>query len=69
MDYFTKLFKYRASGIREYWIVDPDRERIVVYDFESEDTQEYAFSESVKSSLDIPGIPAARPCEIVLSKI
>lgn len=51
MDYFTKLFKYRASGIREYWIVDPDRERIVVYDFESEDTQEYAFSESVKAGI------------------
>ena len=25
MDYFTKLFKYRTAGIREYWIVDPIR--------------------------------------------
>lgn len=48
MDYFTKLFKYRTSGVREYWIVDPDRKRIIVYDFESEDTGEYTFSESVK---------------------
>ena len=23
MDYFTKLFKYRTAGVKEYWIVDP----------------------------------------------
>ena len=23
MDYFTKLFKYRTSGVREYWICNP----------------------------------------------
>ena len=22
MDYFTKLFQYQKSGVREYWIVD-----------------------------------------------
>lgn len=51
MDYFTKLFKYRTSGVREYWIVDPDRKRITLYDFESEDTQDYSFSESVKAGI------------------
>ncbi len=35
MDYFTKLFKYLISGVREYWIVAPDWKRITVYDFES----------------------------------
>ena len=25
MDYYTKLFKYRTAGVREYWIVDPDK--------------------------------------------
>ncbi len=25
MDYFTKLFKYRVVGVREYWIVDPNQ--------------------------------------------
>ena len=34
MDYFTKLFKYRTAGVREYWIVDPTRELITVYRFE-----------------------------------
>lgn len=51
MDYFTKLFKYRTAGVREYWIVDPDKERITVYDFESEDTGEYAFTDSIKAGI------------------
>ena len=51
MDYFTKLFKYRTAGVREYWIVDPDRNRITVYDFESEDTRDYTFSDSVKANI------------------
>ena len=25
MDYYTKLFKYRTAGVREYWIVDPEK--------------------------------------------
>lgn len=51
MDYFTKLFKYRAAGVREYWIVDPDKNRVTVYDFEAEDTRSYTFSESVKANI------------------
>ena len=51
MDYFTKLFKYRTAGVREYWIVDPDKSRIIVYSFESEDTWEYSFTDSVQSGI------------------
>lgn len=51
MDYFTKLFKYRTAGVREYWIVDPEKNRITVYNFESEDTTEYTFADSVKASI------------------
>lgn len=47
MDYFTKLFKYRAAGVREYWIVDPSKERITVYSFERETMEEYSFGEEV----------------------
>ena len=50
-DYFTKLFKYRTAGVREYWIVDPDKSRTMVYNFESEDTLEYSFSDSVQSGI------------------
>jgi len=51
MDYYTKLFKYRTAGVREYWIVDPDKNRILVYNFESEDTGDYNFSDKVKSGI------------------
>lgn len=51
MDYFIILFKYRTAGVRECWIVDTDRDRITVYDFESEDTKDYTFSDSVKSCI------------------
>ena len=51
MDYFTKLFKYRTAGVREYWIVDPEKNRVLVYNFESEDTGDYTFADSVKASI------------------
>lgn len=48
MDYFVKLFKYRSSGVREYWIVDPDKKQIMVYDFVNNDMRQYTFADSVK---------------------
>lgn len=51
MDYFTKLFQYRTSGVKEYWIVDPDKNHILVYNFESEDIGDYTFSDSVKAGI------------------
>ena len=51
MDYYTKLFKYQTAGVREYWIVDPEKNRIIVYLFESDDTQEYTFLDSVKAGI------------------
>ncbi|MDO5423917.1 MAG: Uma2 family endonuclease [Eubacteriales bacterium] len=47
-DYAIKLFKYRTAKVREYWIVDPEKRRITVWDFEHDDLEEYAFSDSVK---------------------
>lgn len=47
MDYYTKLFKYRTAGVREYWIVDPEKERVTVYNFEKETTDEYTFNSPV----------------------
>ena len=37
MDYNNKLFKYRTAGVREYWIVDPQKEWIMVYSFFNDD--------------------------------
>ena len=48
MDYFVKLFKYRSSGVREYWIVDPDKKRLTVYDLVNDDMNEYSFTDTVK---------------------
>ena len=47
MDYFKKLFKYQAVGVREYWIVDPTKEIVMVYRFEKETMEEYSFGEDV----------------------
>ena len=47
MDYFTKLFKYRTAGVREYWIVDPMKEMITVYRFEKETMEQYSFGEDI----------------------
>ena len=50
MDYYTKLFKYRTAKVREYWIVDSDKSRITVYNFQSEDTHEFTFFQSVRAA-------------------
>ncbi len=47
MDYYTKLFKYRTAGVREYWIVDPNKQRVTVYFFEKESVEEYSFSDDI----------------------
>lgn len=51
MDYNKKLFKYRTAGVREYWIVDPMKPQITVYDFEHDAFEEYSFSDKVKAGI------------------
>lgn len=51
MDYYFKLFKYHDNGVREYWIVDADKNRITVYNFQSEDIIEYTFQDNVKVNI------------------
>lgn len=43
MDYFKKLFRYRAAGVREYWVVDPEKKIVTVYNFEQDRMDEYCF--------------------------
>lgn len=51
MDYNKKLFKYRTAGVREYWIVDPDKNSIMVYSFFSDDLQEYSFTDNIPAGI------------------
>lgn len=48
LDYFTKLFKYRTAGVREYWIVDLEKNNVRVYYFETEETMDYTLADTVK---------------------
>ncbi|RJW51655.1 Uma2 family endonuclease [Clostridiales bacterium TF09-2AC] len=48
MDYYTKLSLYRDAGVREYWIVDPLRQIILVYDMEHGDSPViHSFNDSI----------------------
>lgn len=50
MDYLVKLLKYSNSGVREYWIVDPDKNRVLVYTFadtENSNIAEYTFTDDI----------------------
>lgn len=46
-DYMTKLFKYRTAGVREYWIVDPEKQMVTVYGYEKDTVEQYNFGEDV----------------------
>ena len=51
MDYYKKLFKYRTAGVREYWVVDPDKNLILVYNFEQGTSEQYTLSDKVKAGI------------------
>ncbi|MGL5436509.1 MAG: Uma2 family endonuclease [Lachnospiraceae bacterium] len=52
MDYYTKLALYRAAGVLEYWIVDPLRKTILVYDMQHDDGPIlYSFTDKVKVNI------------------
>ncbi len=51
-DYGIKLFKYRTSGVREYWIVNPLTQIVTVYDLENEiGTNQYTFNDSIPACI------------------
>ena len=64
-DYIIKLKKYMESGVREYWILDHDKDQISVYLFENGDftLSQYSFSQAVpvaiwdgKCQVDFSGV-------------
>lgn len=51
-DYGIKLFKYRTAGAREYWIINPMKEIVNVYDFEKDaQTGLYSFDDVIPVSI------------------
>lgn len=52
MDYYTKLSLYLEAGVREYWIVDPVKQTILVYDMKQAAAPAiYSFSDIVKVNI------------------
>lgn len=50
LDMELKLWKYKDTGVREYWIVDPDKKKIYIYYFEGAgiaDIAVYTFRDTV----------------------
>ena len=51
-DYITKLGKYKAAGVREYWIVDARNHTVTVYFFERDIfALHYNFTDAVKVNI------------------
>ncbi len=52
-DYIRKLNLYLDAGIREYWIIDPVKDQITVYNFEETDSAPtyYTFMDVVNSGI------------------
>lgn len=50
-DYITKLGLYHEAGVREYWIVDAQREYIHVYDLITGDLKIHTFHDTVKAGI------------------
>lgn len=48
MDYNIKNGLYVSAGVREYWIVDPEKERTTVYHYEADDAPTiYTFTQAI----------------------
>mgnify|MGYP002853882297 CR=1 FL=1 len=52
-DYLRKLSLYKRAGVKEYWIVDPIKDKISVYRFEQHSAypEEYTFKDKIKAGI------------------
>lgn len=64
-DMLLKSYKYQNAGVREYWIVDPANEEVIVYDFTDKNLPFRKFSFSDR----IPVLISAGKCVIDFPKI
>ena len=52
MDYYLKLHVYEEVGVREYWVVDPEKKSVVVYDLENNESPSlYRFTDTVTARI------------------
>jgi Uma2 family endonuclease len=53
MDYSIKLFKYRTAGVREYWIINPEKRIVMVYGWTDgrESVDMYSFEEEIPAGI------------------
>lgn len=52
MDYLLKLLKYRSAGVKEYWIFDPEKNRVIVYNFTGDESvNDYTLQDSIKAGI------------------
>ncbi len=48
MDYIRKLAKYNDAGVREYWIVNPMKDTVMVYVFgDNWESNQYSFDDDI----------------------
>ena len=50
-DCLLKFMKYKAAGVKEYWLIDPERDILDVYYFETEQTERFTFHDKVPSTV------------------
>ncbi len=66
-DLFLKNFYYYRYGVKEYWIVDPKKKQVLVYDFTDEenpqDPKNYTFED------DIPLLVSDGRCSVDFRKV
>lgn len=52
MDYYIKLASYRIAGVREYWIIDPLKETVIIYDMANDSGPTiYSFTDKIKVNI------------------
>ncbi|MDD4088666.1 MAG: Uma2 family endonuclease [Tissierellia bacterium] len=50
-DTFTKLIKYELLGVKEYWIVNPEKETVTIYNFEIKTNADFSKPDKLVSAV------------------